>query len=138
MKNWEKAEKIVKHLTSGKQTIGSGNKGQEGDVIAHGYHIEVKQTDKGSISIQMQWLKTIERIYSEQDLDGVLVIFMKGLEGSCYVLDRARKQEPYKKWTSKKYLSGELPEYITTEKFVWVLQPLSFLTTLKDDVQDDV
>lgn len=138
MKNWERAEKIVKNLSGGYATIGSGNKHQEGDVAAYGHHIEVKQSDKSTMAIQMQWFKTIERNYEENDVDGILVIFLRGLEGYCYVLDRKRTNEPYKKWTSKKYSGDELPEFIMTEKYVWALQPLNFLTLIaKEETYKD-
>lgn len=133
MKEWEKAESLVKKMTGGKATIGSGNKHEEGDVKAFGHHIEVKQTSKGTISIQYKWLKTIERNYEQNEQDGILVLFFAHMQGSCYLLDRRRKDEDYKKWASKKYTQDDLPAEIVTEKYVWVLEPLSFLRTLKEE-----
>lgn len=43
----------------GRVTIGSGNKGDKGDVNAGEFKIECKRTDRDSLSLKGEWLRKI-------------------------------------------------------------------------------
>lgn len=131
MKDWEKAERIVQRATGGRRTPGSGNKGLQGDLIADNHYIEVKQTSKGSMSLNISWFETCEKNFHKKDYDGaILAIFFK-LKGYCYFLDHTRSEdEPFKKWTSKKVMEDELPDTILTKKYVWIKRPFQDLRNL--------
>lgn len=129
MKNWSKAEAIVKKLSGGKITIGSGNKNQRGDIRASGYCIEVKQTDLRTITLNYSWFETLEHIYSIESVEVGLCLFFY-LDGHLYLMDRTRTTEAYKKWRSHRYSEPDLPDEVCTKKYVWKKYPIEELKDL--------
>lgn len=130
MKNWKKAESLVAKLSGGKVTVGSGNKNQRGDVGTSNYRIEVKQTDSRTATVNYSWFETLEHIYSTENKEVGLALFFY-LDGYLYLMDRSRTAEEYKKWRTRRYEEENLPDEITTKKYVWKRYPIEELRDLE-------
>lgn len=86
MKNWEKAQNRVAHLTGGKLVPFSGKSRRKGDVATEDYLIEVKETSKDRFTITLDLL---DKIYNEALIEKkspVLVIEFSNKDLICLVL----------------------------------------------------
>lgn len=128
MKDWEKAEEIVRKLTGGKRTPGSGNKGQQGDVRVYTSNalIEVKQTARDSMNLQQSWFATLEQYADKMDI--ILVLFFE-LRGYPYIYSGNSDSE--ESWKSKRVFESELPPVLEVNGSRWELVPLQDLRTFK-------
>lgn len=129
MKDWATAEEIVRQMTGGRITPGSGNQKIKGDVRV-GRHtiIEVKQTDGQKMTIQREWFDKLERESQAEQL--ILAIFFQ-LHGHTYWWVEDNKEE-WTEWSTMTVKQSCLPEEIRTKDSVWELQPLQSLRELKD------
>lgn len=123
---WEKAEELVRNLTGGWRTPGSGNKRLKGDVRVGNsdWVLEVKQTAKSSISIQAQWFRNLLREAGKAEVG--LVIFFD-LRGYWYEFVGRGSGEP---WESKIVHEDSLPEQIHFRGTLWELRELVDLRNL--------
>lgn len=128
IKNWERAEEIVRKLCGGRRTPGSGNKGLKGDVQiwASSWMLEVKQTDSDVLTLQADWFHELEKERARYDV--ALVIFFE-LRGYVY-WQEGLPSEP-KTWRTMNVSEEDLPPVIDLEKTRWVLAPISTLKELK-------
>lgn len=131
MKDWEIAESIVKRKVSGKRTVGSGNKGQRGDVVTSTHVFEVKQTNKEKITIKKSWFTDIES-YAKNKEPGVILVI--GLQATAYLVDSSNLESKNLDWKSISRGINDLPELIYTEKNIW--KKVS-MTDLKEYLYDD-
>jgi len=124
--DWELAEKQVKVLTGGRFTPASGAKKEKGDVKAEGYMLEVKQTSKKLLNFQHLWLEKLERYKNQFDL--AIVIFFE-LRGYVYYYQGVAEGSD---WSTRSLKEEELPDQILSKNGLWVLEPISTLSQLKD------
>lgn len=126
--DWKTAEDIVKNLTGGKKTPGSGNKNIKGDVrikMSLGI-VEVKQTSKDYIDLQNKWFTSLEKFASTSEI--VLVVFFQ-LRGYPYYF--YGKSSTPETWSSKRVKEDSLPTEIHTKSGKWILEDLSSLRAFK-------
>lgn len=129
MKNWEKAEEIVRRLCGGRRTPGSGNKGLKGDIQirSSSWMIEVKQTDSNTLTLQADWFHELEKERARYDV--ALAIFFE-LRGYVY-WQEGIPQEP-RSWRTMNVKEDNLPMVINLEKTRWTLAPIETLGELKN------
>lgn len=137
MKDWARAEEIVRQMSGGRITPGSGNQKIKGDVrVGRTAVIEVKQTDQPTLNIQREWFDKLERESEAEQL--VLAVFFE-LRGYTYWWvgynddwEEWGDALSAHRWSTMGVKEAGLPEEIKTEESVWELRPLQSLRELKD------
>jgi hypothetical protein len=131
MKDWARAEEIVRQMSGGRITPGSGNQRLKGDVrVGRSTIIEVKQTDQRTLNIQREWFDKLERESEAEQL--ILAVFFE-LRGSTYWwVGYNDEDRPWIQWSTMSVKEGRLPEEIRTEESIWELRPLQSLRELKN------
>jgi Holliday junction resolvase len=67
-------ERSVAKSLGGRETIGSGNKGQKGDVWAASMMVECKATEKQSMGVKLEWLEKLVKEAFQAAREPVLVL----------------------------------------------------------------
>lgn len=135
--DWAKAEAIVKSLTKGQATPGSGSGHLKGDVVnqwgAEPFVIEVKQTRASHLNVQQAWLYRLRKHGLRTGAASTIIAVFFGLRGYTYWLAGDTTPNP---WSSLKIKEDCLPPaIIDTDGFIWTLRPLQSLRELAQTSQ---
>ena len=121
MEIWRKTEHIIKNLTGGDLTPGSGNKRTQGDVVAGQWTIEVKSTVNKYIDLEAKWFRKLNALASSKMV--CLAIFFN-LQGFVYFPGN-RKQG--KDWVTLRVWPDTLPTELIIDGVAWELGDLAEL-----------
>lgn len=135
MKDWERAEDLIRRFSGGKLTIGSGNKHEKGDVITENWTIESKQTNKPYLDIKREWLEKLDR-ENNVGKDLAIVFFIANQEIVPYYF---QPFNPFsdetvniteRQWKTLRVTTDTFPDVLYSSSGKWVKDSLESLKDL--------
>ena len=127
MENWEVKEYVVRLLTGGRATPGSGNKFIKGDVRLPGWAFEVKSTiNPKKFVLQSSWFRVLSK---EKDVDWALVVFI-GPHGFVYYGNESQKAMQHDEWKSMTVTPTTMPTTLAAGGYQWTLEDIDSLNDL--------